>query len=65
MAESIELVEAGQLDTFIDQLWLEDGLAKNTLDSYRTDLSQFDVWLHKNKSRLLTANQADIHNISL
>ena len=60
MAESTELAEAGQLDTFIDQLWLEDGLAKNTLESYRTDLSQFDVWLHKNKSRLLTANQADI-----
>ena len=59
MAESTEL-EAGQLDTFVDHLWLEDGLAKNTLDSYRTDLSQFDVWLHKNKSRLLTANQADI-----
>ena len=59
MAESTEL-EAGQLDTFIDHLWLEDGLAKNTLESYRADLSQFDVWLHKNKSRLLTANQADI-----
>ena len=70
MAESTELVEAGQLDTFIDHLWLEDGLAKNTLESYRTDLSQFNVWLglqkkSLNKSKLLTghlleANQADI-----
>ena len=70
MAESIELGDDGQLDTFIDHLWLEDGLAKNTLESYRTDLSQFNVWLglqkkSLNKSKLLTghlleANQADI-----
>lgn len=50
----------GQLDTFIDHLWLEDGLSKNTLESYRTDLSQFNVWLAKNNSYLLEANQADI-----
>ena len=72
MAESTELVEAGQLDTFIDHLWLEDGLAKNTLESYRADLSQFNVWLglskkDNNKSELLTghlleANQADIQH---
>ena len=60
MAESTELVEAGQLDTFIDHLWLEDGLAKNTLDSYRADLSQFNVWLGLQHQSLLTANQADI-----
>ena len=49
-----------QLDTFIDHLWLEDGLSKNTLESYRADLSQFNTWLVKNKSELLTANQAEI-----
>ena len=26
---------------FTDGLWLEDGLARNTLDSYRRDLRQF------------------------
>ncbi len=55
----IEAVNS-QLDAFIDHLWLEDGLSKNTLESYRTDLSQFDVWLAKHKSQLLDANQADI-----
>ena len=55
----IEAVNS-QLDAFIDHLWLEDGLSKNTLESYRTDLSQFDVWLAKHKSQLLEANQADI-----
>jgi len=27
--------DAAELDTFIDHLWLEDGLSKNTLESYR------------------------------
>jgi len=35
------------LDMFIDALWLEEGLAKNTLDSYRLDISQFATWLER------------------
>ena len=53
-------VEYPTLDTFIDHLWLEDGLSKNTLDSYRADLSQFHDWLLSNKTTLLDAKQADI-----
>ncbi len=33
------------LDQFIDNLWLEDGLAKNTLAAYRSDLTHFAAWL--------------------
>lgn len=33
------------LDEFCDALWLEDGLARNTLESYRRDLQQFAAWL--------------------
>jgi len=33
------------IDTFIDALWLEDGLARNTLAAYRRDLSLFSAWL--------------------
>ena len=33
------------LDRFIDALWLEDGLAANTLAAYRRDLAQFADWL--------------------
>ena len=36
------------LDAFCDALWLEDGLSKNTLSSYRADLSQFSRFLQKN-----------------
>ena len=52
--------DAAELDTFIDHLWLEDGLSKNTLESYRLDLTSFAVWLSSQGKQLLTADQADI-----
>jgi len=36
------------LERFIDALWLEDGLAPNTLDAYRRDLAQLAHWLAAN-----------------
>jgi integrase/recombinase XerD len=33
------------LDAFCDTLWLEHGLARNTLAGYRSDLVQFAAWL--------------------
>ncbi|SFU40099.1 site-specific tyrosine recombinase XerD [Pseudoduganella namucuonensis] len=33
------------IDAFCDALWLEDGLAKNSLDAYRRDLRLFARWL--------------------
>ncbi len=49
------------LDLFCDALWLEDGLAENTLASYRRDLTQFASWLKKNgNGDLLCVQQADI-----
>ena len=33
------------IDCFIDALWLEDGLSKNTLAAYRRDLSLYAQWL--------------------
>ena len=32
------------LDAFCDALWLEDGLSKNTLASYRADLQQLGAF---------------------
>ena len=49
------------LDEFCDALWLEDGLARNTLDSYRRDVRQFAEWLAKRDGkRLLDADHGDI-----
>ena len=40
------------IDSFIDALWLEDGLSKNTLAAYRRDLSLYAAWLaSKDSSR--------------
>ena len=49
------------VDEFCDALWLEDGLAKNTLDSYRGDLAQYAAWLEKQGGKnLLAASNANI-----
>jgi len=39
--------DAPLVDSFCDALWLEDGLSKNTLASYRRDLAQFALFLKK------------------
>ncbi len=49
------------LDEFCDSLWLEDGLARNTLDGYRRDLSRFGLWLaRQHDKRLLDADHGDL-----
>ena len=62
MAEIDQVKNPSELDTFIDHLWLEDGLSKNTLESYRADLSQFHTWLITQQRDLLSVNQADIQH---
>ena len=54
-------VEESLLDEFCDALWLEDGLARNTLTSYRSDLLKFAQWLRRKHSKsLLETLQQDI-----
>ena len=49
------------LDEFSDSLWLEDGLSRNTLESYCNDLRQFGVWLEKSSSiNLIDARHSDL-----
>lgn len=53
--------DADLLDEFCDNLWLEDGLSRNTLDSYRRDLRKFAAWLEKDRgASLLQATHADL-----
>ena len=43
------------IDQFADSLWLSDGLARNTIESYGRDIAQLDDWLRKeNAATLLT-----------
>jgi integrase/recombinase XerD len=48
------------VDSFIDALWLEEGLAKNTLEAYRRDLKLFAEWLNQQGRSLEQAVQTDI-----
>lgn len=51
------------LDRFCDALWLEQGLARNTLSSYRGDLVQFAAWLSEHgKKSLIESDRADIQS---
>ncbi|HBZ29932.1 MAG TPA: site-specific tyrosine recombinase XerD [Nitrosomonas nitrosa] len=55
---------AAILDEFFDALWLEDGLSRNTLQSYRNDLQLFADWLGKqslkNRESLIDATHSDL-----
>ena len=49
------------LDRFSDGLWLNDGLARNTLESYRRDLAGFAAWLREASGKaLVEADAADV-----
>jgi integrase/recombinase XerD len=50
-------MSARLLDAFCDALWLEDGLSRNTIASYRADLEQFASFLNKD---LLKAAEEDL-----
>jgi integrase/recombinase XerD len=49
------------IDTFLDALWLEDGLAGNTLSAYRQDLTAFASWLQAKQG--CPPEQASQHHI--
>ena len=55
----VTLVSQTQIDGFCDTLWLEDGLARNTLEAYRRDLSLFAAWLEAESGKPLDAAGAE------
>ena len=49
------------IDAFCDQVWLQDGLAASSLESYRRDLVAWAAWLEKHPGKaLLAAERTDI-----
>jgi integrase/recombinase XerD len=58
MTESAHASQAA-IDEFCDTLWLEDGLAKNSLEAYRRDMTLFATWLQSERGKVLHAAQAD------
>jgi len=49
------------IDSFVDALWLEDGLSQNTLAAYRRDLTLFSTWLAAQGRQLVQVTQDDIN----
>jgi integrase/recombinase XerD len=47
------LPSQAMIDEFCDTLWLEDGLAKNSLDAYRRDMTLFAGWLQAEHEKTL------------
>jgi len=45
------------IDAFVDALWLEDGLAANSLAAYRRDLTLLASWLHEHEGLSLDETQ--------
>jgi integrase/recombinase XerD len=45
IVQAMQAQSQSSIDAFIDALWLEDGLASNTLEAYRRDLSLYAAWL--------------------
>ncbi len=48
------------IDAFIDALWLEEGLAKNTLLAYRRDLTSLAQWMQARDGALVTVLEGDL-----
>jgi integrase/recombinase XerD len=44
------------IDRFVDALWIEDGLARLTLEAYRRDLSLYAHWLAEQAARAIDAS---------
>lgn len=49
------------IDTFVDALWLEDGLSRNTLAAYRRDLTLYAQWLAEHHAELALDGTAEDH----
>ncbi len=48
------------IESFLDTLWAEQGLSKNTLSAYRGDLERYSHWAQHNGVALPDAEQKDL-----
>ncbi|MCZ8292380.1 MAG: site-specific tyrosine recombinase XerD [Hylemonella sp.] len=55
------LGDDASIDAFVDALWLEEGLSRNTLTAYRRDLTLYARWLTARGRTLLETTEHDIN----
>ncbi len=56
----LTMSDADVIDAFLDSSWAEQGLARSTMQAYRSDLSGFSRWLKVKGSDLCAAGGEDI-----
>jgi integrase/recombinase XerD len=59
-SQAEEPVAEVSIDTFLDAIWMERGLAANTLSAYKADLKALAAWLDESGSSLQKATRADL-----
>jgi integrase/recombinase XerD len=58
---AIPETELALVERFLDALWMERGLSRNTLIAYRQDLLALAAWLATRQRTLLQASREDLH----
>ena len=48
------------IDTFIDSIWLEQGLSKSTLSAYRSDINVLGKWASSKRLKIEDISRADL-----
>ncbi|HEX2541039.1 MAG TPA: site-specific tyrosine recombinase XerD [Caldimonas sp.] len=65
-ASLLPAASADAIDRFIDALWIEEGLAANSLAAYRRDLTLFSQWLGGRHGRpLLATSETDLREYAM
>ncbi|ALM71866.1 site-specific tyrosine recombinase XerD [Vibrio vulnificus] len=58
---SVNMQDFGYVEQFLDAMWMERGLAENTLASYRNDLMKLLQWMEANHYRLDFISLSGLH----
>ena len=53
------------IDKFCNSIWIERGLSSHTIESYKRDLLQYDLWLNEKSKRLLMHHRQILISIVL
>ena len=62
--EGVRVIDA--IDAFVDALWIEEGLAANSLAAYRRDLALYAAWRTGTSGRgLLDSTESDLREYAL
>jgi integrase/recombinase XerD len=65
-AAATQAASAATIDRFADALWIEEGLAANTLAAYRRDLTLLAGWLARERGRaLVDASETDLREYAV